>query len=211
MPNGANPGLEGYFGLGVSHGPNFGLGLDGYIEDPLGGEESGGSILGPSGAKKNEQGDLVTTSLSFLLVHLKIDGTAWAPFLSSGFVGSMALLQVMVWSINVLAVLCSTLHLNTDLIKSRRCLWSDRYVTTFIQSSTALSHYPATSSTDLSHATFLLSHSSLLHTISNYAPLSSISILHTLSYTPISHYLCLSPPTIARCDPSSLLWSSLLV
>ena len=43
---------------------------------------------------KNEQGDLVTTSLSFLLVHLKIDGTAWAPFLSSVFVGSMALLQV---------------------------------------------------------------------------------------------------------------------
>lgn len=95
MPNGGNPGLEGYFGFGVSHGPNFGQGLDGYIEDPLGGEESGGSIVGPTGAKKNEQGDLVTTSLSFLLVHLKIDGTAWAPFLSSGFVGSMALLQVM--------------------------------------------------------------------------------------------------------------------
>ena len=42
----------------------------------------------------NVEADLVTTSLSFLLFHLNIDGTAWGPFLSSVFVGSMALLQV---------------------------------------------------------------------------------------------------------------------
>ena len=47
-----------------------------------------------SQARARQQGDLVTTSLSFLLVHLKIDGTAWAPFLSSVFIGSMALLHV---------------------------------------------------------------------------------------------------------------------
>jgi hypothetical protein len=135
MPNGANPGLEGYFGLGVSHGPNFGLGLDGYIEDPLGGEESGGSVLGSTGAKKNEQGDLVTTSLSFLLVHLKIDGTAWAPFLSSAFVGSMALLQVMVWSRSVAAVLHWISYFK--MVFKRNCT-----VSTSILLTAALSQYP---------------------------------------------------------------------
>lgn len=43
---------------------------------------------------QNNEADLVTTSLSFLMIHLKIDGTDWAPFLSSVFIGSMALLQV---------------------------------------------------------------------------------------------------------------------
>ena len=70
-------------------GAAFGVG-DG-IED-LGSADSG--TFGLGSAQKNEVGDIVTTSLSFRLVHLKIDGTAWAPFLSSVFIGSMALLQV---------------------------------------------------------------------------------------------------------------------
>ena len=55
-------------------------------------ETTVGSDVG--GVSKVPQGDLVTTSLSFLLVHLKIDGTAWAPSLSSAYIASMSLMQV---------------------------------------------------------------------------------------------------------------------
>lgn len=49
---------------------------------------------GMASADRKQESDIVTTSLSFLLVHLKIDGTAWAPLLSTLFIGSMALLHV---------------------------------------------------------------------------------------------------------------------
>ena len=67
-------------------GHDFGVGLDGYMEESMVGSDAGVS--------KPHQGDLVTTSLSFLLVHLKIDGTAWAPSLSSAYIASMSLMQV---------------------------------------------------------------------------------------------------------------------
>jgi len=59
-----------------------------------GGAAANAGAGGAGGGGRSQQGDLVTTSLSFLLVHLKIDGTAWAPLLSTVFVGSMALLHV---------------------------------------------------------------------------------------------------------------------
>ena len=82
-------------GSGTDPSLDFAVDTDGYIEDPMMRGESGGFLPGIAGPSKEERGDLVTTSLSFLLVHLKIDGTAWAPFLSSMFIGTMALLQVV--------------------------------------------------------------------------------------------------------------------
>ena len=80
--------------LGPDPLPDFAADTDGYLEDPMMGGGSGGFLPGIAGPSIEERGDLVTTSLSFLLVHLKIDGTAWAPILSSLFIGTMALLQV---------------------------------------------------------------------------------------------------------------------
>lgn len=80
--------------LGTDPLPDFAADTDGYLEDPMMGGGSGGFLPGIAGPSIEERGDLVTTSLSFLLVHLKIDGTAWAPILSSLFIGTMALLQV---------------------------------------------------------------------------------------------------------------------
>ena len=60
-------------GLGLGEGHNTGTGTG-------------------TGTSRTQQGDLVTTSLSFLLVHLKIDGTAWAPLLSTIFVGMMTMM-----------------------------------------------------------------------------------------------------------------------
>ena len=72
-------------------GHDFGVGLDGYMEESMVGSDTEVS--------KPHQGDLVTTSLSFLLVHLKIDGTAWAPSLSSAYIASMSLMQVRQYSV----------------------------------------------------------------------------------------------------------------
>jgi hypothetical protein len=89
-------------GVGSGTDPTMDLAADtdGYLEDPLLGGDTGGFLAGVGGPSKEERGDLVTTSLSFLLVHLKIDGTAWAPILSSIFIGTMALLQVIMMFIS---------------------------------------------------------------------------------------------------------------
>ena len=73
-------------------GRNFGNSYDGLKNlgtSDVSGVDTTGDLM-----TNNIESDLVTSSLSFLLFHLKIDGTAWGPFLSSVFIGSMALLQV---------------------------------------------------------------------------------------------------------------------
>ena len=81
----------------ISDGFGTIAGVDGVGVGGIGiGGRQGGGYWG-NGENRSPQGDLVTNSLSFLLVHLKFDGSAWAPLLSTVFVGSMALLHVSRW------------------------------------------------------------------------------------------------------------------